>query len=63
MPGQPVVRSKWNEQIQHEQKLHGELLEKIRQGERIAGIEKDPLDSAEMDVVTDYSMVPGFIQR
>ena len=62
-PGQPVVRSKWNEQISHEQKQHGELLEKIRLGERIAGIEKNPLDSAEQDVVTDYSMVPGFLQR
>lgn len=62
-PGQPVARSKWNEQIQHEQKQHAELLEKIRQGERIAGIEKDPLETAEQDVVTDYSMVPGFIQR
>jgi hypothetical protein len=37
------------------------LLEKIRQGERIEGIEKDPLDTAEQDVITDYSMVPGYL--
>lgn len=39
------------------------MLEKIRSGERIPGIEKDPLESADTDVVVDYSVVPGFLQR
>ena len=62
-PGKPATRPKWNSLVQHEQKVHGEQLEKIRLGERIEGIEKNPLDSAETDIVVDYSMVPGFLQR
>lgn len=62
-PGQPVLKSRWNEQIQAEQKIHGDILTKIQNGERVEGIEKNPLDSADTDVVVDYSSVPGFLHR
>ena len=36
---------------------------KLQHGERVDGIEKDPLASAEPDVVYDYSSIPGFLKR
>jgi hypothetical protein len=36
---------------------------KLQNGERVDGIEKDPLDSAENDYQYDYNMVPGFLKR
>lgn len=62
-PGEPAVRSRWNEQIQQEQKVHSEILTKIQNGERVDGIEKDPLLSTESDLIVDYSSMPGFLQR
>ena len=46
-----------------DQKKHGEILKKIASMERVNGIEKDPLLSKDSDIVVDYNMVPGFIQR
>jgi len=39
------------------------LLNKIQKGERVNGIEKDPLLSAETDIVVEYNNVPGFLRR
>ncbi len=61
--GDTGLKSHWQQQIQQEQKVHAEILHKIQLGERVEGIEKDPLDSKETDVVYDYSSVPGFLQR
>ena len=49
--------------MQSEQKLHTELLKKIVMGERLPGIENDPLASTDPDYKMDYSMVPGFIRK
>jgi hypothetical protein len=49
--------------IQTEQKQHAELLNKLQHGERVQGIEKDPLESAEADIVVDYNNIPGFMRR
>jgi hypothetical protein len=62
-PGMPHERSRWQDLIQHEQKLHGEILGKLQNGERVEGIEKNPLLSESQDVVYDYSNVPGFLQK
>ena len=35
----------------------------MQHGERVAGIEKDPLQSADSDVVIDYANIPGFLRR
>lgn len=35
----------------------------MQNGERVAGIEKDPLLDTESDVHYDYSSVPGFVKR
>ena len=32
-------------------------------GERVPGIEKDPLLSAETDIVMEYNMLPGYIKK
>lgn len=61
--GQHGRKSHWQQQIQQEQKVHSDILHKIQLGERVDGIEKDPLASKEPDVVYDYSSVPGFLQR
>jgi hypothetical protein len=47
--GQPVIRSRWQDQISAEHKVHSEILTKLQNGERVEGIEKDPLESAEND--------------
>ena len=60
---EPNPRSHWQHQISSEQKLHSEILHKIQSGERVDGIEKDPLASVEPDIVMDYSAIPGFLQR
>jgi hypothetical protein len=39
------------------------LLNKIQKGERVNGIEKDPLLSADADIVVEYNNVPGFLRR
>lgn len=58
-----VVRAKWQDQISHEHKIHSEILRKLAQGERVDGIEKDPLESKEADYSYDYNIVPGFLRR
>lgn len=40
-------KSHWNAMIQQEQKQHAEIMNKLQHGERVQGIEKDPLESAE----------------
>lgn len=57
------VRAKWQDQISHEHKIHGEIMTKLGAGERVEGIEKDPLESKEADMSYDYNMVPGFLRR
>lgn len=49
--------------LSQEQKTHGELLDKIQKGERVPGIEKDPLLSAEVDTVMEYNMIPGYVRK
>ena len=39
------------------------MLNKIQKGERVNSIEKDPLLSAETDIVVEYNNVPGFLRR
>lgn len=65
LPGNTSIpqKSHWNAFIQAEQKTHTELLNKIQKGERVNGIEKDPLLSADTDMVVEYSNVPGFLRR
>jgi len=36
---------------------------KLCHGERIQGIEKDPLESADLDIVVEYENVPGYLRR
>jgi len=57
------VRAKWQDQISHEHKIHSEILRKLSHGERVDGIEKDPLASTEPDYSYDYNIVPGFLRR
>ena len=38
-------------------------MNKIKKGERVNGIEKDPLESQEVDIVIDYANVPGFLRK
>ena len=56
-------RSHFSKFIATEQKNHLELLEKIQRGERIPGIEKDPLLSAESDIIMEYNMLPGYVRK
>jgi hypothetical protein len=49
--------------VQNENKTHAELLDKIQRGERVNGIEKDPLLSAESDIVMEYNMIPGYVKK
>ena len=52
--------SKWNNQIDNEQKVHYEVLERLRKGQNVSNITQDPLLSVEPDYVVDYSNMPGF---
>jgi len=61
--GSSSHKFKWQDQITKEQKIHSDILTKLQNGERVEGIEKDPLESKESDYVLDYSHIPGFIQR
>ncbi len=56
-------RSHFQVLLQQENKTHAEILDKIQRGERVNGIEKDPLLSAEADVVMEYNMIPGYIRK
>jgi hypothetical protein len=38
-----VVRTKWQDQISHEHRVHSDIMKKLAMGERVEGIEKDPL--------------------
>lgn len=38
-------------------------MKKIAKGERVEGIEHDPLENAESDYKMDYSMIPGYLKR
>ena len=38
-------------------------MNKIQKGERVNGIEKDPLESQETDIVIDYANVPNFLRK
>lgn len=58
-----VVRAKWQDQISHEHKVHADIMTKLASGERVDGIEKDPLESTEADYSYDYNVVPGFLRR
>ena len=60
---EPVARSRWQEQISYEHKFHAELITKLTNGERVEGIEKDPLAEKTADVAYDYSSIPGFVKR
>lgn len=60
--GRPV-KSRWNDQISKEHKIHSELIAKMSSGERIEGIERDPLASIDSEYSLDYSVVPGFLKR
>lgn len=35
----------------------------MAKGERLEGIDEDPLDSASTDYKMNYSSIPGFVQR
>ena len=56
-------RSHFQVLVSQEQKTHGEILEKLLRGERVPGIEKDPLLSAEADIVMEYNMIPGYVRK
>jgi len=56
-------RSHFQVLLSQEQKTHGEILEKLLRGERVPGIEKDPLISAEADIVMEYNMIPGYVRK
>jgi hypothetical protein len=56
-------RSHFQVLVQNENKTHAELLDKIQRGERVSGIEKDPLLSAETDIVMEYNMIPGYLKK
>jgi len=51
---------RWNKEIDYEQKVHGEILEKLRKGIRVEKIEIDPLTTKEQSYVVDYSGMPGY---
>ena len=36
---------------------------KLSHGERVQGIEKDPLESADVDFVVDISNIAGYLKR
>lgn len=57
------LKTRWYEQVQSEQKIHTDLLKKVLAGERIDGIEHDPLESAETDYKMDMSVIPGYMKR
>ena len=49
--------------MSQEQNTHIELLDKLQKGERVPGIEKDPLLSAEADIVMEYNFIPGYDRK
>jgi hypothetical protein len=58
-----VVRAKWQELVSHEHRVHSDIMKKLAMGERVEGIEKDPLESTAPDYSYDYNVVPGFLRR
>lgn len=58
-----VQKSHWNYQVDHELKQHEQILIKLLHGERVQGIEKDPLESADVDFVVDISNIAGYLKR
>lgn len=40
-----------------------DLLAKIQKGEKVAGIEKDPLSSESPDLIVDYDNLPMTMRR
>ena len=56
-------RSHFQVLIHTENKTHAEILDKLQRGERVNGIEKDPLLSAETDMVMEYNMIPGYVKK
>ncbi len=54
-------RSHWEDQISNEQKVHSELLQKIQLGERVEGVEQDPLKANVDDYSYEYNAIPGFL--
>lgn len=56
-------RSHFQVLLHQENKTHAELLDKLQKGERIPGIEKDPLLTTEVDVVMEYNMIPGYVKK
>ena len=50
----------WNKEIDFEQKVHAEILEKLRKGVHVEKIEVDPLTTKDPSYVIDYSAMPGF---
>lgn len=56
------VRARWQDQISHEHKLHAEIVNKLAAGERVEGIELDPLENKDPEYSYDYNVVPGFLR-
>jgi hypothetical protein len=52
--------AKWNKEIDYEQKVHAEILERLRNGQKVNKIEEDPLLSTDNEYAIDYSNMPGF---
>ena len=57
------IKAKWQDQISHEHKVHSEIIDKLAKGERVEGIETDPLESKDADYSYDYNVVPGFLRK
>lgn len=57
------IRARWQDQISHEHKIHGEIISKLALGERVDGIEVDPLENQDQDYSYDYNIVPGFLRK
>ena len=56
-----VANKRWLDAVSHEHKIHADIIDKLAKGERVEGIEEDPLTSNVENYET--SVIPGTLLR
>lgn len=56
-----AANKKWLDAVSHEHKIHADIIDKLAKGDRVEGIEEDPLTSN----VENYEtiVIPGTLMR
>lgn len=56
-----TANKKWLDAVSHEHKIHADIIDKLAKGEKVEGIEEDPLTSNVENY--DTSIIPGTLLR